>query len=322
MLLYDSDPFDYFPLKSGEFPISSIKMEKFSNLPQEQQKIFQFDNNYPETYVHKAKARQENIHKYYQKIEGIDNKEIIRFIMDTLVKDYPDCFYLKEANGVITFYNKSTSERFIFDSDTLEYIPFDSPYVDALDALASQVQEDIVICTLGEDGIDFVSSVHLCSPFGWSAEGSIGKTFMEIHKDVTKADASPVIKNPSKIVKSIINTPSTIQRVGAISFRANTILNRHPDNNIKDSWHFDDTQQLYLRFERQTVTGFPNSNSFLFTIRTYFNDLLKANRIAPTLKALKTYPEDIYPREFVNEHKEQLIEFLEKKKWLLYEKNL
>ena len=313
----DTDVLDYFPLQKGKFPPSSAIMTKMSAVPPEHKDIFQIDKYYSWFMDNKDNSRLQDLSRYYQTRPGVDRSPIIRHMIERLCAENPHMFKWDEEL------------RQLWCSYRFEFLKFDdslnlvesgdlfgnkAKYVDALDALAMQVPEDIIVCTMGDDGKDFVSSAHLMAPAGWSPMWAIGKSFAEIHEDVRKSDGKPVIKNPSAMVNGIIRMGTPIQRVGAISFRSDRVLNLHPDHFVKNKWTWDDEQEVYLRFERQTVTPFPEINSFLFTVKGYWNNLLHPKRIGLAIEALENIHKNVYHRDFLKKEGDNLLAFLKRKK--------
>lgn len=305
------DPYGYFPLKNGNVPASSVKMEKFTSLPYWERKVFQMDGNYYEYIKNKRISRTyHGISRFYRK-EREDISEIIEFMCQTLSFEWPDYFNLTSHRSYNILECFASDRLLWFDKDwNLANQPF---YLDAFDAIAMQVPEDLVVCKVNEDGEDFVSHAHLTSASGWTADWAVGKSFKEIHEDVLKNDGSPVIKRPKKVVEGIIKSGTSFQRVGAISFRSGIQLNLHPDYAKKNEWTFDEFQDVYLRVERQTVTSFKKSNMFLFTIKSYFSDCLDPKNINSFRRAIENLHEDNYAREFLSEYKEKILKFLDEK---------
>jgi hypothetical protein len=100
-----------------------------------------------------------------------------------------------------------------------------------------------------------------------------------------------------------------------------TQLNHHPTpppNVSLDTWHgrsFDEQNpELYVRVERQTLTGFQEENAILFTIRTYFLDVKKLEKthILALYQAIKGMSEQSQIYKGVKEKKEKILNWLEK----------
>jgi hypothetical protein len=172
---------------------------------------------------------------------------------------------------------------------------------DSFDLLCSLVPEDLLICSVDDKENDYISYAHLMSPSDWSAQWAFRKSFVQLHEKILNNKEKQVIKDPKKIIKAIISTNTLYQRVGAISFRSSNALDRRPESGHNDYWDFGQEQNLLLRFERQTVVSFPEIKSFLFTVRTYYNDLTNPNRIGPTIKAIAKYNDGAYHSKFILE---------------------
>lgn len=280
------DHLNYYPLKDGKFPPSSAIMKRWSTLPESQKEIFQNGPGRDLYMTNKTRCRKE-LHKYYQGAEeGVNLKPIREFILTELYRYFDRHYEITPA----------------------------SVGKDWFDIAAMNVMEDMVIVHQPEGGEDRVIRIHLCQPYGWSAEWAIGKSFAEIHDEVKKADGRHVIREPSRMVDSLIRMSEPIQRVGALSFRPDLIINLHPDQIREDDWHWRDDQKLYLRFERQVVVPFPEIRCFLFTIRPYFVDVSLPGKIEACISALENVHKDSYPREWINSRGQKALEFLKGKK--------
>ena len=312
----DTDVRNYFPMKDGKLPPSSVRLTKLSSLPEDRQGIFQIDSFHSAFMEVKDDAHKENIEKYYQKSHRCPSKSIIDFLLKKLLKEHPEQF---SWEGGCKFISKINKEKLIFDKN-LNLIKVESfgkrniKYTDSIDALMMQVQEDLVVCTYDkETDRDFVSAAHLMTQFGWDAVWALNKPFSEIHEGVKRADKTHVIKNPSAMVKGILKMPGAVERIGAVSFRSNVVFNSHPDNDIKNKWTWDESQRVFARFERQTVTPLPEDNSFIFTIKPHWADLTRADRIEASITAAESYDPNVYHRKFLDSNGSKLISFLKSK---------
>lgn len=298
---------NYNPLEDGNLPSSSVKMSKFRNLPREQQKIFQFDRGFYKFRANKLNAHR-NIDAYYQKQNNANTSYVAKFLAETLAKEWSEWFILSKQKAGFKLSCDVTGDILFFDKNWQLVFPKDK-YVDAIDAIAMQMSEDFAICTFEKEK-DEISLIHLMSPSGWSAEWAIGKTFAEIHDKVLNPKGGLLIKSPSKVIKGVINSSEPLQRVGAITFRSDAILNRMPEKNVKDKWNFDAYQKFYLRYERQVIKGLPEINGFLFTIKTCYEDLLHPDNISNAISALKNIGDNPYNKSFLNNYRDMAINFL------------
>lgn len=312
----DIDVLNLYPLQDGKVPASSAVMRRMKHVPEERQKIFLFDEHYNVFRENKVQCRLERPDKYYQR-EFVDIRRACNFIIGTLLEEYPGWFLFIDQRGDSLLKNKATSDWVIFDQNfcvqDYEWGDIriqDHPPVDLLDFLAMQVPCDLVL--FSKEGAE---ALHLCSPSGWSAEWALGRSFAEIHDEVITRAGKHVVRSPEKMVSGILRMAGATERVGAISFRSTWELNRHPENKPPDVWDWGEDQQVFLRFERQMVM--PLGDYFLFTIRSYYNDLLHPTRINQAIEALENIHENNYARDYLDEHAENLRAFLEGKRRLL-----
>lgn len=319
-ILKDCDFLGYLPVKLEGINTSTPAVRPLpEKADSEKNRIFQFDEAFTVTRASKLEAMNERIDKYYQNIyptfldmEG----QVCEYIVNTLLFEYPHLFELVTVDhGEVRFDCKLTNDKIYFKNNPIwgfEYLYTESwqaEYnpVSGLDALAMNVQEDLVVHQLQPQ--DRALAIHLCNANGWSAEGFIGKSFEDIHKDVTKKDGSLVIPNPEKFAQRLINFKTPIERVGAISFRTEPRLNRHPNDAPSPKFVEMEEKELYFRFERQTVTPFKDLGIFLFTIKTYFADLKGENRDM-IKEAMNTGNSEIYSRWFLDEYGEEVLKWV------------
>lgn len=312
MFLGHHDPFGYFDQVIGngiKLSTPAIRSLENGNRDHPSDCIFQFDNKFQIFMSAKLEGRS-NLSKYYQRRDPIP-PSVIRWIILNLIDEHSTLFYTEHPYvDELVLVCKATGEKLHFDSHTMELIDH-SPrrgYVDAFDALAMQVPEDIVIQRYDQEKGDWASVISLFHPNGWSAEFAIGKSFAEIHEGVVDSKGKHIV--PPNMVKRLVKTATSFERVGAISFRDNTNLHRHPD----ETWPqfaIGETP-LFVRFERQTITGFPDEGLFLFTIKTYFLDVddKDPERRAKIITAFQNASPEIYSREFVAKKKDEVLAWL------------
>jgi hypothetical protein len=167
----------------------------------------------------------------------------------------------------------------------------------ALDALCSQIQEDLAICECRQDD-NHISWLHLCLPNHWAAADKIGQNFVSAHA------VMPGMERINQHATTLINTlihKGPFERF-TWGLATDTRLNRHPRTAektpaTKDSGRcFDSSHpQLYLRVERQVTIGLPDVDAFTFLIRTYLYDVttLDKAQLQQLSHALTTMPPDI-----------------------------
>lgn len=240
--------------------------------------VFQIDDQYQEYLSNKREARNEDIHKYYCKERLLENTivSVNKYMVSQLLKEYPHYFILESVKEEYTFINKLTEKCISWNEDWIT--AGSMPYLSLFDALCSQVQEDVAICQLDGDK-DWVSALHLCAPNHWAASDKVGHTFQSIHEIVPGME--PMMPRYFNMLQSIVQKGPFTRFACGIS--SDIRLNHHPEapkginQNEWEGRAFEDSANLYVRVERQNLIGFPETNAFLFTIRTFFYKLTSLN---------------------------------------------
>jgi hypothetical protein len=272
----------YFPLQNGLYKVKPGMMPLGSNFGNKtDNNLFQLDSNFDSYRQVKLAARSSRLSKYYQTYNYSNSvkKAVAQLIINCLTSEYPQYFNYFDRGEKLVFHSSLTKETLYLDTN-LELLECKSDrtipsYVSTLDALAAQIQSDIVVISRNEDGDNWMSAIHLCYPNHWAAEEKIGKDFATTHLPVAG------IEKINQRAKAIVNT--MIERKPMVRFAwglsTDTRLNHHPQppsNVISEEWHgrdFDITNpKLFIRIERQVMWGLPEYNAAIFTIRTYFRD--------------------------------------------------
>jgi hypothetical protein len=171
------------------------------------------------------------------------DKDIFLAAKNKEAKDRACCFYYNieqnKINHVCDFISSETGLKGNFEQ------------------LAMQLKEDIIIHCMDESS-DWFAAGHVCFPSGWKPENRIGQSFYEIHKNVPKMRLSA----SRKIVEAMIYSSPYERYVWTIAF--DKTLSDYPSNPKKQ---FDiNNPEIYVKYERQCIIGFPKINSALFTI--------------------------------------------------------
>ncbi|GAB1543429.1 DUF3445 domain-containing protein [Scytonema sp. NUACC21] len=275
----------YFPLEKGRYEVKPgfIPLGASLGNGEADKRVFQFDGNFTHYRHIKLLCRAERLGKYYQtcNYSNAVAGAIARLIVERLSQEYPHWFCCQTTINGTAFHNQLTGETLYLDSNwQLEKVqtqgePVFPPYISTLDALATQVQEDMTVMSRSVDGRHWLSAVHLCYPNHWSAEEKIGQDFTTIHAPV--AGMEKINHRANAIVNTMIVRKPMIRFAWGLS--TDTRLNHHPEPPLGvplDEWHgrsFNrNNPQLLLRIERQVIWGLPEHDASLFTIRTYFRD--------------------------------------------------
>lgn len=331
--VFSQDP-DYFPLYDGLKP-SSMGLKKMvrGSLAPDKDKIFLFGSSFKTLRDSKILCRQEDLAKYYQTRKHYP--EVIQYIVETLASQNSEHFMLTKVNQQSKLACNLTKELLTFNENyelVLSESNTEFPYVDALDALAMQVGEDLVIHHIPsgqlnplkpeEQKVDSSDCIHLCHCNGWDAQWAIGQTFDFIHKKVPRINQ--IVPNAMRMMMSFIqNSNWCFERIAAISIKTTDILNRH--ESFKDQWDIPfnaENPLMHLRVERQTITGFKDSECFLFTIRTFLYDLNSATasvskdtqerRIKATIETITNPNPKAYAYEIFIKNQKALLDWLNK----------
>lgn len=276
---------EYFPLTQGRYEVKPGMLPLGTNFGngEADQKVFQIDKYFFHYRQMKELARQEDLSKYYQTYQYSSAVAIAiaEFIIKRLIQEYPQHIQLtKTSNGSIQLKNDLTQETLYFDRDyCLQRVEprIDSnstPYVSTLDALAMQVQEDLVVLSR-RDLQHWMSAIHLCFPNHWAAATKIGQDFATVHGPV--AGMAAMNRRGAAIAQTMITRSPTVRFAWGLS--TDCRLNHHPvpppgiDVAQWQGRQFNPAQpRLFLRVERQVIWGLPAVDAALFTIRTYFQD--------------------------------------------------
>lgn len=278
-------PAFYFPLQRGRYDVTPglIRFGTDFGNGNADQRVFQIDDQFPFYRRMKEVARSEDLNKYYQTQNDSPEIEyaIAKFITEKLQQDYPQWIKLTRLeNNVIQLSNQLTQETLYLNQhyqlqqvetaqDTVH-----SPYQSTFDALAMQVQEDLVVMSR-RDAQHWMSAIHLCFPNHWSADAKIGQDFATVHAPVAGMEA--INRRGAAIAQTMITRSPMVRFAWGLS--TDTRLNHHPvppPGLSLAQWQgrsFDPAQpRLYLRVERQVIWGLPAVDAALFTIRTYFQN--------------------------------------------------
>jgi hypothetical protein len=271
-----SAPAQYFPLAHGRYDIAPglARFGKDFGNGDADQHVFQLDDTFDHYHRVKCEARRERLGKYLQThdVHPAVARAIVSFILDRLTREHAHAFH-RSGN---TLSCRLTGETLTFDQDlnlvSVERArPDDPPYACALDALASQVQEDLAVVSTGGDR-HWLSAVHLCFPNSWAAEEKVGRTFAAIHEPV--AGMEGMNRQGADLVRLMVGAAEGFVRFAwGVTF--DDQLNHHPQRppGVTPVVRFDPTRpRALLRVERQTIWGFPAVGASLFTIRTYLYD--------------------------------------------------
>jgi hypothetical protein len=247
--------------------------------------MFQLDRHFNAYRQEKLRARRERLKKYYQTrdVEPALDHAVTRFLVNRLITEHPVAFHAAAGpDGMTRLQCRCSGESLQLDPTRVTGTPpVEPPYVNALDALACQIQEDVAVVQLGADERGLLRAIHLCFPNHWAAEDKIGKDFVDLHEPVPGMERTHRQAGPS--LQALVHRGPYVRFAWGLS--TDRRLNHHPEpppDITANEWQgrrFDpDHPQVWVRVERQVIWGLAEVNAFVFTIRTYFNDLAEVRR--------------------------------------------
>lgn len=238
--------------------------------------VFQFDAAFDAYRANKLAARAENLGKYYATHEfgTAVHAAVGRLIVARLLAEHPERFDGRDEGeeAVLDCHLSGEQLRFHWPAATVSGGQAEPAYVDPLDALASQVPEDLAVVRRA-DGRDWTCAIHLCAPHGWTATQKIGLDFVTMHQAVPGMER---FRRPGMVNVMIDKGPNMRFVWGLVT---DTRLNHHPDPPAgiePGDWQprpFDPAApRLLLRVEREVLWGLPQVDAALMAIRTHYVD--------------------------------------------------
>ena len=246
----------------------------------------------------KSDCRSENIKKYYL-INNSDDlllqSNTITTIIEQLKRDWPDSVDIDQQHTqqTITLTTPCGSLSLFYDGTV--YTIDDTGYVDALDALITQLQEDVAIVQVNSAGHDQVELLHICFPNHWSPASMLGKCFAGTHAKVP--EMSHITQRSAQLYKSVFKHGPLCRDTWGLA--TDTRLNHHPvppptidANNWAGRAFNPNNPQLFLRTEHQTLLPFADGEHIAFLIHTRHLDVSKMDktRVTQLKQAIDTMP--------------------------------
>ena len=320
MITPGNNPPFYFPPVKGKYEVkpglASLTTD-FGNGNFDRH-VFQLDNQFHRYRNNKITARNESLEKYICLNNGRDLSPVTDFIIKTLVREHPDYFlYDVEKNQLdCTLTNEilAFNQNHQLDNNK-SYYQNKIPYINAFDALAMQVQEDMAIMEIDNTGQGNIIALHLCAPNHWAAQDKIGKDFVMTHQPVPGIER--INHRANEINLACLNKGPFVRFAWGLS--TDHFLNHHPRAPAgiePPQWSgrkFDpESPVLFMRTERQTIQGFQAEGLLLFTIRTYFYavDELAREYQKALLNALHSMTEATLQYKGLAESKDAICDWL------------
>jgi hypothetical protein len=269
---------DYFPPAVGRYEVKPglVRFGKPLGGGVADEHVFQIDATFPRFRANKLASRAERFGKYVRthRLEPRVEAAVVNFVVGRLIREHPDLFTFDAG----TLASALTGDVLSFEGDfelccTETRDRVEPPYQSALDAVASQVQEDLAIVSTDGGGRHWLSALHVTAPNNWAPEEKIGGTFPAIHEPV--AGMGPMNRQGDQLVRVMVEAADGLVRF-AWGITWDDQLIHHPAPPPGTPWQreFDPARpRAFLRVERQTIWGFPHLGAALFTIRPYLYDV-------------------------------------------------
>ncbi|MBI3542263.1 MAG: DUF3445 domain-containing protein [Deltaproteobacteria bacterium] len=215
------------------------------------------------------------------------------------------------TTGESALFCRLTGETLRFDAE-MKLIPDRHGYESAFDALAMQVQEDLNVISVGDDGSNWLSAIHVCSPSTWRPEEKVGKDFIGIHSPVPTSEA--MLRASKGIVNAMVHKGPYVRFNWGLTTRPEP--NHHPDEpRGKPVKTIAQGTETYMWVERQIVWGRPAVNAALFTIRILFTPLRElradAARRAQFLASLASMAPEVREYKGLDDCYDEVVAFMQ-----------
>ena len=280
-------PARYFPFAKGRYEIKTglyTLDTDFGNGMLDRNR-FQLDRQFHEYRARKHSARERDLAQHMCLAEQTPAlRHANAFILQTLVREYPQYFRLGQTPDRTTLHCELSGEDIHMDRD-LQLLQEEGPrsarYANTLDALACQIQEDLALVEVDAQGNDQIVALHLCFPNHWTATDKIGKSFQGAHAPVPHMEK--IYQGAKSLLASLVQKGPYVRFAWGISRDRELHHPARPEQPIAfDPGH----PQLYLRIERQFLQPLENAGAFLFGIRTYFENIEELREIPAHRQAL------------------------------------
>ena len=162
-------------------------------------------------------------------------------------------------------------------------------------AVGDHVQEDLLLLDLSRPGLPLIAG-HLCFANAWCLDDKLGRPFMEIHGPVPGFSTS-IGPSSEKLIERLKAERPVTRLNWAVKSTGQLDLTNRWDEQVR-KWNAivssdNAGERCWMRVERQTLSRLPQSNTVLFTVRTYTQPVatLDAGHQSLLLGVLQSCPE-------------------------------
>jgi len=265
---------EFFPFMQGKYEVGPGLKKLPKGAP-----VLLWDHDDAYVYHNKLACRKEGMEQYYKthRLSNNTRRALVAWLA-TKVKESERCELGAGSHGSKGLQNMGNGDTQL-------------KYLDEVDAYMANINEDVAVWQLTE-GSDWMALAHLCAPNHWSPAEKIGRNFDLVHAPIPGMEK--LRKRYRPMLQSIAQSTDTYERF-AWGLTPNRQLNAHP-------LHLGRTEgvergafkKFFVRVERQTLSGLPSANAFVFTIRTFFYKVgdLPATAKQALQKALQTMSDE------------------------------
>ena len=190
-----------------------------------------------------------------------------------------------------------------------EWLADDDPWQRLL-ALGTAWEPDFLLLKPDEGHMRLVAAC-VCFPSSWDLAEKIGRPIEDIHG---------IVPGLNEAIGNQIHTFLAKLRPGPAFLRANwglsrsPDLNQHPDLKLPRLDSQPTLEEIWLRIERQLLTGLPAAQGVLFGIRIEVHPLAEIKRDPLVrqrfIRALRTMPEQMAQYKGIAQAREKLLSLL------------
>jgi len=263
-----TSPARYFPITGDRYStragLSRFGTDFGNDIKDKQ--LFQFDNTFEDYRNNKLSIRKQSIDNYVctDTAEPAVLRESAKWLLQHLCREHDDKFSLQTSENGMRLNCHLTNEELLINDNFDLSKQNKITYKNLFDALALQVHEDICLMQKTDSTSQLIAA-HLCAANHWSARDKLHMDMQHLHQHVPGFTEEN--QEPDRLLHSISNKGIPYVRF-AWGFSEHAILNQHPTLQTTPQ----SSNHLFMRIERQVIWPIANTDTVLFTIRTYFRD--------------------------------------------------
>ncbi|CAF3412581.1 unnamed protein product [Rotaria socialis] len=293
----------YRPFKDGPFQMT-MGLQSLST-----HEWIQIDPNYRQQLQLKQRLlnspRRNDLFVYKDEAYAA-SMETLKMLIAYLPFKYPNMF--QRNNSKTKIMNLITKQTFNL---------IESAHLHPLEIAAFLVQEDLVIMQRDPTGeIYHANALAVCFPSGWLPKSKFGSSLAAIHMPQVPFFQEKLRTSMERYFLNL-KEEKPVQRVNWTLQIGDDLCHTEIEDNQNETITKENAGQLmYLRCERQTLRRLPESDTILFTIKTYMtkiedlcrNDAKMAKKLAG---AVRNWPPEMIQYKGADKYKDGLLGYLD-----------